>query len=268
MQTKTIYWLLAAGVMLAIGCKKDQQACNDPYNIACPNYDPCLNVNPAYSDIAIVDSSRWTDTLMSFEVDTVTSTSKFFFRPKEIRSNTSYAWRIGQDNRIFETPVVDLLFTGFQGQIDATLTATVQDQDRCLPEVERSSTSTKSIYVLNIPVGEYPLWGVYNGKTDNEEDEYEVSVVGLLPNSVNNSYRLLGLQVPNCDMLNDIGVPIGGSYSWFISEFVNRSASRRCHNLLVVGQLSKENRNELTLHYWYDAPDGKRVHKIFTGYRQ
>lgn len=49
---------------------------------------------------------------------------------------TSYEWRIGADERTWNTSYMDIGFIGFDGDVDIVLTTTSENQYDCLEEAE------------------------------------------------------------------------------------------------------------------------------------
>ncbi|WP_020538453.1 hypothetical protein [Lewinella cohaerens] len=262
-----LFWLLLLPTLFFAACKEDDD-CTEYVYPWCPNYDPCASVYPADAEIVMIDSTTWTDSLFSIEVDTTLTYSHFYFRPKNVADYAAYSWKIGSDPRTFEGAIQDIGFLGFEGEIEATLTTQINDQNSCLTTDEEYAISSKSIYFKDLTFTNGPIWGSYTGANDDSQNNtYTVNFQGWVTDLFD-SNRLFQLKLPeDCD-LEEVGIPLGGGYSWAVSDFVNRSSSRRCRNLTVVCKLEHGNYNRIRIDYWYNDDDGKRVRRTFRGERQ
>jgi hypothetical protein len=202
------------------------------------------------------------DTTVNIEVDTSYSGAGTVYQPS-VKEGLSYAWKVGADPRTFTAPELSLSFTGFTGNIAVTLETTSLDTLGCLESSQMRDVQTKTIYYTDrsIPT---PIHGFFRGRIEGEANgqEYEVEVEDTFSFS-----RLQGLPLPgDCDF-NDRGIPLFTGFQYFISTFLQDRRTPRCRNLIVVGRINLEDRNELRIDYVYDGDDGKRKTVVFVGRR-
>ncbi len=255
-------------VLLLPSCKKDK-FCQDPSNPRCENYDPCLLAVAADSDFVIIDSlDRILDTAMSIEVVRFLAGAPGFFKATN-KSMDTYEWQIGTHSGILTEPVASLNFTGFDGLIDVTLTTTINDENACFSASQLRSTTTKSVRIVDIGIHQSPVFGIYRGRNvgDSEADAYTVEVAAIFsPGGF--EQRLDGIKLPPGCTIAPQGIPIVSSIQGVASAFRHNFIFTPCRNLILVGKLSDDNEDEITLDYWYDADNGSRKHEVFIGYRQ
>lgn len=263
-----LFWFILLPSLFFAACQEDDD-CTEYVYPWCPNYDPCAGVSPADAEILLIDSTTWTDSLFSIEVDTTLTYSQFYFRPKNIQEYATYSWRVGSDPRTFEGAIQDISFLGFEGEIEIQLTVNIDDPNNCLSVNERTASSSKSIYMKDMSGVYSQVYGNYEGYLEESPDDTVAIELYGWDADFFKSRRLFNLPLPeDCNPIQEVGIPIAGGHAWFLSEFVNRHTSRRCRNLTVIGMLDEDNRNRIRIDYWYNDNDGKRIQRTFRGERQ
>ncbi len=141
-----LYPFLLLVALWGLACRGpfDEPPCNDPYDPACINYDPCLSQDTAWAEFDVLQRLGTWDTLKYFRVTDDT----FFFLPEyfvdrvyfKARATHAqrYYWKIGADARTFTDSMFHLDFRRellpTSGRIDCRLIACVDSIDRtCFP---------------------------------------------------------------------------------------------------------------------------------------
>ena len=131
--------LFLAGMLMMSRCK---ESCDDPTDMNCANYDPCLSYEPANADFMILDSiGGWVcdGALIGLitEVDTLFVSNEIFFRANH--KNDTYTWKVGTDARIWTEQSFSLDFgINGTGDIPVTLVVSKDDPYGCLTEEEKT----------------------------------------------------------------------------------------------------------------------------------
>lgn len=249
-------------LLFLAGCKPDKEFCDDPTNSRCPNFDPCTLAVAANSDFKIVNlGSTAHDTIIDTEVDTAYGNTAY---QAEIKEGLAYAWKVGADPRTFSGPELSLNFTGFTGNVSVTLETTSLDTLGCLAESQTRDVQTKTIYYTDLSIPS-PIHGIFKGRVLGEADgrEYEIEVEKTFSYS-----RLRGLPLPEDCTFDGRGIPLDPGFQRFISMFSQDRRTPRCRNLIVIGRINLEDRDELRIDYVYDDDAGKRKTVVFVGRRQ
>lgn len=274
------YFISLLSIFLLFSCESDNvdtltPFCQDnPGSRGCPGFEPCSLVLPADSDFLIVDSTMTfaADTFMSVEVDSSFGVY-LYFRPRVVNRNASYAWRIGQDPRVWTEPAVTLNFTGFEGTIDVSLDVTVPEDD-CLTEDQLVSvTTTKTVTIVD-NCCYYPTTGVFNGTLTRdgvvEDDDISITITDNSLINTNTWWRLYGLPIPeHCNSLIQQGFRLRAGYHWLVSNTTLSLSESYCTSRrpLVLGRLTPGDSNEMNIDYWIDDDNGQRIHRQFVGRR-
>ena len=235
--------------------------CDDPTDILCPNYDPCLSIAKADASFVVLDSitPTWADTSISFISKTFNTGATVYFRALN-KNMASYEWKVGTDDRVWTDSEFHLGFDGYEGSVTIRLVTTVTDNNSCLNEVEMRDTSYQTFNVIQLEPYTSPIFGEYQGiNTTSPNDIYSLVVLGEGANLWHSS-RLFGLTIP-CEY--PIGLRFFAGYDWFVSVHDDI----HCRNTIVIGRLQEDN-NTLIMDYWYDDDAGKRQHYVFEGVRQ
>lgn len=264
--------LLGLLLLLTFTCctscgEDDEQPCVDAFHPDCPNYDPCLSVLPAQPDnIAILDSvpEAFADIGISFSIDTMGKGGTVYFRPDIIRDDAIYEWKIGTDPRIFTETILDVNFTGFEGDVQVRLVTKITDEFACLEQAEQIDTSYQSFYINYLLIEDFPIIGAYKGATESKPEEEFTLEIYPHQTSTSTVYRLRGF---NLDCIEDGNyAPITFNYDSFVT--VHLSFDFRCRELTAVGRLRENDHRVLEVDYSYVDDEGKTIEKRFVGYRQ
>ncbi|MEO0628674.1 MAG: hypothetical protein AAFY91_16885, partial [Bacteroidota bacterium] len=84
-------------------------------------------------------------------------------------------------------------------------------------------------------------------------------------------WKILGMTFPeDCRTMNRFGVPYTGGYAWFVSKYQSENlgigfCSPR--NPVFIGRLTPGDQNEITIDYWLDDDEGRRIKRTFVGRR-
>lgn len=254
-------------------CNPDEdQPCNDPTNVYCPNYDPCLVFGPADASFIMYDtiSLNFADTAFAMEIwdSTGAGNARVYFRANDIRAGATYTWKVGLDQRTFEGPEFHLGFTGFAGTIDISLMVTIEDEFACWSEAEKVDTFTRTLHFVDKQAEDWPIMGTFRGaleSTPNESLDLTMYIFELPSNGI---YRpeLIGYDM-DCPY-DDDGIFVPAGYDYFVTPSFSNGLHFRCRNLTAIGRLHREDYDKITINFWYDGDDGERVHDSFTGVRQ
>ncbi|MEO0789187.1 MAG: hypothetical protein AAFY36_11010 [Bacteroidota bacterium] len=277
---KTILQFLWLGcLLLSFSCQPDDDMGISDYCLEnagdpnCPNYDPCFEIFPATSNFDIIDSGFIAvDSVVGIPVDT-SFASFLYFRVNRVNPLATYEWQVGQDPRVFTGSEINLNFNGFEGTVNVRLTETVPSNN-CLAENDLISTSTKSITIVDSFDG-IPTTGIFNGElrqgNNTIDDDLTITITGDVPSDLNEWWKILGLAFPeDCINLNRYGVPYTGGYSWLVSQYQSDfSGVGFCspRNPVFIGRLTPGDQNEITIDYWLNNDNGKRIKRTFVGRR-
>jgi hypothetical protein len=190
-----------------------------------------------------------------------------YFRPKHIRKDARYEWKVGTDSRVFTDSILRMNFLGQRGTIPIRLITTVEDVNNCLSIDELTDTSYQNLVLVDFEAnGGERIVGRYLGtSTLDPDDEYEVELyvsTGSTP-----FLRFRGPRLDCSDVYNGEGMYLGDrGYDWFVSG--HRWNDPRCRELTVIRKLRGENGDILDVHYWFNNDAGQRQYEVFTGRRQ
>ncbi len=243
-------------------CEKDRP-CDDPTNPLCPNYDPCIEYEPANADFVVLDSVvKWdcdgTGPLShSYAIDTGLVLRDYYFQA--LHHHDSYEWQIGSDSRTWNDAAFALYFgTEGEGAIPVTLTVTKNDPDNCLTEEQRISTITKTIYshfwdgTENEPP---PIVGKYTGaNTDAPQDTFTIEVPTLT-----NGYTSI-LNLPKDCPEKYTNLALGWNYFLYKNNIIS------CEETCAKGLLQEDHKT-LIVDYSIEI-DGERVKNQFVGIKK
>lgn len=269
------FFLVVSGLLLLISsfssCNPDDdQPCNDPTNVYCPNYDPCLVFGPADASFKILDSipSFAADTSFTLEIwDTTLTGNSVYFKANQIRDDATYTWKVGLDPRTFNESLFSLLFQGFEGTIEVSLIVEIEDELGCLSEAEKIDSSTQTLHFVDLPAEEWPIMGTFKGALESAPDE-SLNLTTYIFSTTSGIYQSeLGGYDLDCPE-DDDGFRVLGRYDYLVTPLLLNGLNFRCRNLTAIGRLHREDYDKITINFWYDADDGERVHDSFTGVRQ
>lgn len=253
-------------VVTVMGCQPDDPICDNPLNSRCPNFDPCVEYPAASSDFEFLvrlTNPLAVDTLFEVAVDT-----SYWAENAEFVAQTNdleYFWQVGTDPTVHSGKELQINFTGYEGDVEVTLTTFADSVSSCLEDHERRDEKSKTIHFVSGSRFS-PILGTFVGKLIGQTDDREYTVEISEENPP--VPRLKGLPLPNdCDF-HDRGIPVDNGYQFLVSMFVQVDRSRRCRNLSVSGRLDLENTDMLLIEYQFDDDSGKRVSRIFEGWRQ
>ena len=255
---KPLFFVLLISVLSFACCEEE---CDDPTDRMCPNFDVCLVTPKADASFVMLDSSIWSDTLLSFSIDTISSSKSVYFRALN-KDMAAYEWTIGTDPTVFTDNEFKLSFNQFEGFVNVRLVVTAKDDYGCLDAQELRDTSYQTFQVLIMSPYDSPIFGEFIGSdTAKPNENYTLTVLGE-GEDLWHSSRLFGL--PSlCDY--PIGILFGSGYDWFVSHHDDID-DIHCRNTIVIGRL-QEDRKTLEVEYFYDADDGTRIREVFVGTR-
>ncbi len=152
---KYIFLLVIASAVLA-QCKKDDDAqecppCDDPGNPACPNYDPCLDLNPVtaafkiYDDVfsSGINSDQW------FEDDIIYKGRVKF---EAVEDSANYTWYLGLETLegTEYQEVVRTLIDLNSGTYTAALRVEKEPNTACFPNDTGLDSTFRTFQVVGI----------------------------------------------------------------------------------------------------------------------
>ncbi len=250
-----LIFLILAGMLLMSRCK---ESCDDPTDMNCPNYAPCLSYEPADADFMILDSlTGWVCDGELFglitEVDSLFVPNDLIFRAKH--ENDTYTWKVGTDARTWTEQSFSLDFgINGTGDIPVTLVVSKDDPYGCLTEEERTDSLTKTVHLhfWNYSSAESapPIVGRYLGA--NEDEPSDTFTIEL---KLGSNYGLFNFPKDCPVATSDLVL----SYSSF--TFIN--AESNCGIACGAGIL-QENNHTLVIDYSLKI-DAKRINKKFIG---
>jgi hypothetical protein len=181
---KTILFLLFSGLIVAIGCNKDEPDCTDFTNPLCSNYNPCHDQEATSADFqtdCVVRRDKY-KTITSQEDTFYLGTSIVFTALQE--DALSYEWKIGDDDRTFTEQEFSLDFNPsdsvslFNRPVPIQLIVTRTPNTACFPTDDGIDTLTKYIYfVSRHEVTHKKFVGTWVGSLDAEPDDiYEIEI--------------------------------------------------------------------------------------------
>lgn len=266
--TKYLSVLLLLGVTCFVSCREDdEQPCVDANNPDCPNYDPCLGAMPVIADnILVIDSITTTfgDIAYSMPVDTLGKGTTVYLRPNEINTKASYEWQVGTDLRLFTDPIVDMNFTGFEGDVEVRLVTVVENDFDCLPAIETVDTSYYNFYIGALAIADFPVHGAFRGALESKPNEEFVIEIYRYEGSTSFSTRIRGFPL-DC-YGEEVYTRLSGGYDWFVTS--HRFGDFRCRELTSVGRLRENDHRVLEVDYTYVDDNGNKVEEYFVGYRE
>ena len=228
-----LIFLILAGMLLMSRCK---ESCDDPTDMNCANYDPCLSYEPANADFMILDSlTGWGCDGELFglitEVDSLFVPNDLIFRAKH--ENDTYTWKVGTDARIWTEQSFSLDFgINGTGDIPVTLVVSKDDPYGCLTEEEKTDSLTKTVHLYfwnnssadNAP----PIVGRYLGANeDAPSDTFTIEI----PLGIGSGLLNLPKDCPNTSSA------LGRSQRSIV--FVNGDS--RCGEACGIGSLQADN---------------------------
>jgi len=226
-----ISFLLLLILLVAVGCRKDDDSpvcpasCDDPTNPECSNYDPCLEENPVTADFKIYDdvfsagpnSDQW------FE-DDVIYRGRIKFEALEDSAN--YTWYLGQET-LNGTEFKEVIRTTVDvepGTYTAALTVDKEPNSMCFP----NDTGRDSIFKTFDVVGVCDLMIMNKFKGVFESDPQDSVIIEMytwefLPG---NTIRVPSCE-PNADVAyvnfaNDNDTIFDGSASGILNRYFER----------------------------------------------
>ncbi len=198
-----LFWISLVGLMVCItGCSDDDETCNDPTNILCPNYDPCTVVELVPIDFTISQGIAWEEERRYFESDTVIYQGDVRLEASE--GLERYEWSIGGDPRIFTDRVVELTYNVL-GPIEVTFIGQRVSNPQCFPD-DIGVDTIKKTFVL-IRREDAPIYGKFEGYCESDPNTTFVientPFLGMEPSGVSN--------LPNGCVRNSTNSVDGGS---------------------------------------------------------
>lgn len=268
--------------LLFFCCQPDDDDTFDEANRFCRDYpeDPscpgsiCYRVYPASSDFEIIDSvfSFAGDSTFGISVDTSYG-SYLYFRVNKVDPRATYAWRVGSDPRVWTEPYVSLNWTGFEGTVDVSLDVTVEGHP-CLTEEEMVSTTTTKRVTIVDGFQNYPVVGQFRGTLMKEGqleiEDLTITLSGRDSPNGNDWFNIYGFPFPaECNLIIEQGVNFNGGYSWIISDTTPGLSEAYCTSRrpLFFGRLTPGDFDEITIDYWLNDDDGRRIQRQFVGRR-
>ncbi|MEL7376720.1 MAG: hypothetical protein AAFN65_07170 [Bacteroidota bacterium] len=270
--------------IFVMGCQSDDDMGISDYCLEnagdpnCPNYDPCFEVFPADSEFEAIDSFFiGSDTSVGVVLgDTIANGSGFiFFRTARNNPRTTYSWQVGQDPREFTDPKLNLLFDEFEGTIDVNLEVSVPNTNGCLVGSELTSSSSKTYTFVELGLfDEWLVSGQYRGTLkeggNTIDGDLLLTMTGRDQDDPLNGFRLFGMPIPtNCNNLENDGIPFFIGYSHMVSRISYEYRDGECpsRRLALIGRLTPGDQNEITIDYWLNNDNGKRIKRTFVGRR-
>lgn len=255
-----VLYVLVIGIFLLHACCSE---CDDPTNIACPNYDPCHDTAVPSESIAAFgagnvakfnSSSSFNyfspDTLIYMGGDTITPHCIFFSLNHEA---DSIFWQIGQDPRQFTGKQVFLKFDPQHYGQQIKVQYTLVKKSSCYPNGVYRETKTKSFTIASAVPTKVYFNSTYRGVlSESPQDTIEIGL----------SY--------NTQRITDFpkkGFNVRGMMSRSYDEFCYATNIQNSV-WLAHGKFQKENRRHLIIDYLVSHDLGKTAswHR-FEGYR-
>lgn len=142
------FLLIVLILIISHSCRK--HICDDPCDARCQNFDPCCGQSPPDASFTIYEDLSWyvgsfSDTMLS-PTDTITTINN----PVLLRANhdaSYYEWKIGSDDRVWNTRDVRLNFASLPLYTPLLITLKVYKpvNRSCFPEAEDTVTSTRTL---------------------------------------------------------------------------------------------------------------------------
>ena len=205
---KTIQYLLLslAALALSLGCKKK---CHDPCKPECENYDPCCGRMPADARFTIYEelpfffgsSSKFEQNLTP--TDTVVRRNFVVFRAHYDASY--YQWKIGSDEREWNTKEVRLRFSSveFYRPVNITLKVYKPTDKSCFPNSNDTVVFSRTLYT--VPEDSSLLINrTFKGFTKSEPDVEKIFRYAQGPSDpfISGTLDTLLPILPNCEMIS------------------------------------------------------------------
>jgi hypothetical protein len=223
--------LLAIFAISIYSCRKDNddQACCDPTNPECPNYDPCYGVEEPSAEFFIEDRARNAETNEVFyypegEGPIVGASTRF--RAKYQGDEISHTWYIGADN-YFE-PMVEIDFSDVTRPSNIIIYHVVEYpvNMECYPFSTGRDSVALTFQLMNYWNELKTVGNNFRGVLNNETDSFDFRIRALLPDGSEATWADLGngIQFIRVNMHNEgdsvaLGTPIFSNHFFHFEEF-------------------------------------------------
>ena len=257
--------LLLLFFLTLFSCNPDDDispACDDPRDLRCANFDPCLAFAEPDASFAMVDSTLAGS--RSYEAkgqvaDTIWAGWGLFFRANQ-RYNEEYEWRFGSDPQPRYGDEVYLSFpSGTRGDIPVTLITKVRNPYDCTDETSLYDTTTQILTVIE-SYQMAPIFGSFTGRDEGSSEQPYTIHVKFWDDI--ETHRLENFP-NNCD---DFGNKMQIRPSWRNFQ-ISRDGPLACGRPHGTGTLSSDHRT-LTIEYSVLNEAGERVSRTWVGERE
>lgn len=189
--------LAAAGLLLASGCRKDDDDCFDESNPLCSNYDPCWGKQRVSAAFEMGERvSHFGDSVWHIPTDTMLAGN--ILRLRALQPADSLRWQMSGDPRTWDKEALNMVF--YEPEVlDITLTLWRKPDTLCFPGDDGADTLKRRLTV--VPRPEAAIIGRYRGATDARPDEpYEMEIFWRESNplATHPTMRITGVH-PGCN---------------------------------------------------------------------
>jgi hypothetical protein len=185
---KNLLFFLLLGVLLAAGCREDDDEvvdCDDFTNPACSNYNPCHDqeeVSAAFETSTVLYNRVAEPAIYEvFVHDTFLVGNRVTFEAEE-KDAEYYEWKVGSDDRSWHSPSFSLEFSMedssllLANPIPVTLIVRKKPNKACFPDDDGLDTLTKFIYFVRFSEN-LPYIGTWRGvREDNPSEVYDIKI--------------------------------------------------------------------------------------------
>ncbi|MEO6832430.1 MAG: hypothetical protein ABI378_08405 [Chitinophagaceae bacterium] len=264
-----VVFLTTMAIVVLPSCKKK---CKDPNDPNCPNYNPCLSLQPLTADFRMYEKTYYD--LPAFEnlLDDTCDGGPVVFKAVS-QGADSYEWKIGAG--VYAKDSVELNFTTApdSSTIPITLTIHKKRNTSCFPNEDTVLTMTKSLTIRRNNMGENH-GGLYYGRwkgyyTDSPNVYSVVTIVNKtvpLGNGTWSDYFMYGFS-----QAVDTGINGADNYR-FISYFFAVNKIKAASGIYGYMRVDSTKQNVEINTYWYLEKPGTdsniKYTRIFLGKRQ
>jgi|GEM_PF-1994094 hypothetical protein len=184
--SKTLKWTFVTIVALLsisfYSCRKanDEQACCDPTNPDCPNYDPCYGVEEPSAEFLIKDFLYNPVEMNSTHIpeQEIFKGATLVFESSEEESEVSHTWYIGADE--FYESSVEVDFTDVPRPATITVSHIIEYpiDSICFPMSSGRDSVARTFHLIDY-LDELNTIGRYRGVLNQETDSFDVQLLAL-----------------------------------------------------------------------------------------
>ncbi|MEQ8706148.1 MAG: hypothetical protein RIC19_19610 [Phaeodactylibacter sp.] len=239
--------ILALALLLASGCRKEDEECYDPTDSSCANYDPCWEKEAVSAGFVMEERVAHFDSVWHIPTDTILEGG--ILRLRALQPADSIRWQMSGDPRTWDSEELRMQFGGSES-LEISLTLWREPDTLCFPDDDGIDSLTRRLTV--VPHPEAAIIGRYRGATDANPDEpYELEIFWResTPSASHATIQITGIH-PGCNNTFDFNVitSVGSGYLAYAFWRGSLETTTGCSAPQGIARLSA-NRQEITVRF-------------------